>query len=296
MSSRFKFFEDNTESHVHSDNGLFLLPVDNLNKRFLVENHICFYALGQKVTDVKTDMVWIVKSIKKGELGTIVDVEIESHDVLNANPGFNDMIEFAKAFNYPMAKLVLKLNEKGQVDEVLNQDEILERWNHIKDDVLAPLKSSDQDKEVLKNGDIQFSNSLTSIKESLIYSLFFAPVFGKKKQSQNSDVFSGEIFSQLFQNQKISYNLKEVCEKLDENEVVLNHSALIDKYTYSDFSKLYGKMYKELCGPRFLYETSLSSKYKYDVVSGLIKECDAVFIEKANEKLIYESVYKIKMI
>lgn len=294
--SRFKFFEDNTESDVHSDNGLFLLPVDNLNKRFLVENHICFYALGQKVTDVKTDMVWIVKSIKKGNLGTIVDVEIESHDVLNANPGFNDMIEFAKAFNYPMAKLVLKLNEKGQVDAVLNQDEILERWNHIKDDVLAPLKSSDQDKEVLKNGDIQFSNSLNSIKESLIYSLFFAPVFGEKKQSQNADVFSGEISSQLFQNQKISYNLKEVCEKLDENEVVLNHSALIDKYTYSDFGKLYDKMYKELCGPRFLYETSLSSKYKYDVVSGLIKECDAVFIEKANEKLIYESVYKIKMI
>ncbi|MFW0717149.1 hypothetical protein [Pedobacter sp. N23S346] len=295
--SRFKFFDEETENSTNSDQvKLFLKENENLNKRFMVQNHICFYALGQKVTDVKTDMIWIVKSIKKNTLGIIVDVEIESHEVLNANPGFNDMVEFAKAFNYPMAKLVLQLNERGRVDAVLNQGEILERWNEIKQDVLTPLQSSDQDKEVLRNGDIQFNNSLNSIQESLIYNLFFAPVFGGKKISQDSIVYSGDIFSQLFQNQRIPYELKESCTKLAENEVYLNHIAVIDKYTFSDFGKLYAKMYSELCGPKFLYETSFSSKYSYDIASGLINECDAVFIERANEKLKYESIYKIKVI
>lgn len=295
--SRFKFFEDQVESEASSPGvELKLHANDQLNARFAVKNHVCFYAMDQKVSDVRTDMVWLLKSIEDHPEGKIVDLGIESHEVFNANPALKEMIDFAKAFNYPMEKLVLQLDEQSRVAAVLNQQEIWERWNDIKEDVLEPLKASDQDRAVLENGDKQFSSSLEAIKESLSYMLFFGPVCAKMSPSEEMLLAGGKVASQLFAGNHIPFQLKVTCLESGKENISFKHQAQIDPYAVADFSKLYKKMYSELCGSTFDYEATLSATYSYAFSSGLINECTAVFSEKANKGLRYESNYQIKMI
>jgi hypothetical protein len=126
--------------------------------------------------------------------------------------------------------------------------------------------------------------------------LFFAPICAKMIPSEEILIAGGKVSSQLFSGNDIPFQLKVTCLESGRETISFKHLALIDPYAVADFSKLYQKMYSELCGNTFDYEATLSATYNYAFSSGLINECTAVFSEKANKGLRYESTYQIKMI
>jgi len=295
--SRFKFFEEPQEvEQARETDRIHLRLLPSRNHRFSIRYHTQFFAMGQKVTDVQTEIIWILKIVDVFEDGYLVDIEVENHEVFNANPAFKEMIEFSKAFNYPTQKLVIKLNKQGSIERVLNQEEIVERWEEIKGDVLEPLKNTAGDQELLKNGDQQFGDLLPSLKETLLYTVFFSPVLGEKLVKNEHPIGEGSFSSQLFQGIHVPYQIRETLQSTDSAGFQCGHKAYIEKTVGADLTKLYNQSYKELCGPKFSYEIDYQADYNFDWSTGLLTLCRAVFKEKANDGLYFQTDFTIKRI
>ncbi|WP_158825816.1 hypothetical protein [Mucilaginibacter lacusdianchii] len=298
--SNFTFFDrpvaatsttDNKEKQVE------LKLTKGNNKRFEIDYHIKFSAVGQLMTDVRTTTIWLLKVIDQFEDGYLIDVEVEDHKVFNANPAFNDTIDFFRAFNYPTEKLVLKLSKNGCVERVLNQEEVFERWVEIKEKVLAPLGDTDG-KELLKKGDEQFKNTSPSLRESFLFNLFFAPFYGHKTELvNNKTIATVPGTSQLFQAVPVMYDIAEQIKEITEQHIVLTHQANVNNTrTLADFKKLYEQAYQELCGPAFAYKNEYQATYDIDIKLGLINSCKATLIETTGSSLSYETEYSITRI
>ncbi|MBB6111771.1 hypothetical protein SAMN05421821_11452 [Mucilaginibacter lappiensis] len=300
--SVFKFFEESKSEKVGPPSGdirsIALMLQPNKNQRFEISYNIRFFAMGQMVVDVRTSTIWLLKVIDSFENGTLVDVEVEDQQTFNSNPIMNEMQDFAKAFNYPTKMLVIKLMSLGKIERVLNQEEIFSRWEEIKEEALKPLEKADTDKEILQKGDIQFSDTLPALKETLLYSIFFGAFYGTKTVGDNNIVDTGEYNSQLFQTKSIPFELKEKVTDIKPGSINITQSASLinDLQVQEEFGKLYDEMYKQICGPDFNYQYKLLVDYNIDSTSGLINECNASLREKANDMLYYQADYTIKRI
>ena len=300
--SIFKFFDESVSQkptpNVDHKGDVILQLHKNENQRFEINYHNRFFAMGQLMTDIRTTTHWILKKTAPFEDGFWVDLEAEDQQVSNTNPAMNDVIEFAKVFNYPTRMLVLKLSPSGYIERVLNQEEILERWVEIKSDALKSLEETDSDRQILKNGDIQFSNTLPSLKQTQLYNIFFGPFYGAKKEGDGHIVYNGQYGSQLFQNTLINYQVNEKVISVKPDTSTIAHSTVLSNVpeTLEIIKKMYDEMYKQLCGPDFNYQYKLDSQYDIDTVTGLINKSTSTFLEKANDGLYYQTDYSIKRI
>ena len=299
--SNFKFFDqpaiELSKANINDAvNEISLQP--NKNQKYEISYTTKFYALGQLMTNVQTNAVWQFKVINNYEDGYLIDIEVLDHRVSNANPAYDQMIEFLKAFNYPTQLLVLKLNKNGAIERVLNQEEVLERWHDVKEEVLKPLGNNEDDKQILIKGEVQYTNTLPSIKETLLYSLLFGAVYGKKAISSDQYIGNVKSVSQLFQTVPVEYRLTETVNEINNGKLKLVHNAALvnSNFLTADLEKMYVKSYKELCGPEFNYHNAYQANYQYDMASGLLDNCQAKFREKANDKLYFESDYHIKRV
>jgi hypothetical protein len=294
--SKFKFFEPAIveESGQNVDSAFKELKLyPNKNQRYEIAYTTKFSALGELVAHVQTKITWLLKAISQYEDGYMVDIEVLDHRVSNANPAFNQMLDFLKIFNYPTEMLVVKLNKLGVIERVLNQEEILERWDEIKSKELKSLEQTAEDRQLLLKGDVQFSNTLQAIKESFLHNLFFGPLYNTKSAVGEKHAGNVSYLSQLFQGVPVNYLLNERVLNINSSTVAVSHAATAN---HASFKSLYDQQYKALCGDEFNYQNFYKANYELDTASGLINSCTANFLEKANNKLYFEADYTIKRI
>lgn len=300
--SRFKFFPEE-ESNVNivekSSKGYekvdFKLSSD-YSQSFEINYHTEIVALSNKVLEMKTESIWSIKSIIKDSESYVLNLIIEKHEVYNTNEALNDLVNFTKMFNAPLNDLVIRLDASGTIIEILNQEQIFDKWKLLRQELLSSVDDSPESMVIINNGDKQFSNTLSMLQNTLIYNLFFPAVYGIKIKGIKDRVSGGKFVSQLFQERLIAYDINENVVGIRENELELINESDISNFNKKELLPSYNQYYKESMGDVFDYNISYVANYIYDIKSGLIKNCSIDLNEHANENLFFKGKYSITKI
>jgi hypothetical protein len=299
--SMFKFFDENHNpnqdvSHdldVHSAK-LALIP--GSKQRYQISYTASLDALGTKVVDVKSIFVWSFSVIKLSGDTYIVEVGIESTDVHNANESFNQMIDFSRAFNVPLQKLILRLSSSGKIVEIINQSEIEEKWEIVKSEIANVLGSDAISETIIRNGDQSYRNSMAMLNLTLLYRLFFASVYGFKQIQDYKKVDSGLFTSQIFQETQINYEVVEQVKQVTKDTVEIFHETAITETEKIKAKQAYDVYYKPAMGDDFDYKIGYKASYIFNVNNGLLKKCTVNQLEYVNPNLIFNGTYLINQI
>ena len=87
---------------------------------------------------------------------------------MSVYPDYQEAAAFGQLFNRPTERLELKLNFRGEVLEIVNQNEVYANWQALKE-----IDSIAQAQSIIEAGNRAFSNTLPILKEQLLYQLIF---------------------------------------------------------------------------------------------------------------------------
>lgn len=298
-NSRFTFFSNDNEQQVINEplvtNGVVdFKPAPNSNQRFLITHQSNLYALNSSVVDLKAESTWNIKDLQVAADGYIVHMEVEKHELFNKNPALNDMLNFSKLFNLPIQQLSLKLNTNGEVVEVLNQAEIFEKWQLLKQEIGPTLQGDPNADFIYQNGDKQFGNSLGMIRDTTIYKLFFTAQYGTLKKGDTKQISSGKLASQMFQSKEIPYNVIATVKDINQSVLTVAYETSISGFDKKPFEEIYNSVYKEAMGDTFKYRIGYHGDYLYNIRTGMIMSGAVYISEYANDNLFFEESYLIK--
>uniref|UniRef100_A0AAU6WTK6 Uncharacterized protein n=1 Tax=Chryseobacterium endophyticum TaxID=1854762 RepID=A0AAU6WTK6_9FLAO len=99
------------------------------------------------------------------------------HQVKYIKSIYRQFAEYMQKFNKPLEHLVIGLSQEGGVESLVNQEEITERWNMLKNELQPELGNTFEEKNMIEGGDRDFSDTLPLIKNNLLYTLFLNDLF-----------------------------------------------------------------------------------------------------------------------
>jgi len=298
--SIFKFFDESRDNSsfnkVSEDNAVVDFKLrEGFNRRFQLETHSTLFALGNKAIDIRNESVWVIKEIKVIPNGYKLHVEVESHNVFNNNPSFDGVVKFSKLFNIPLQELILNLDLSGNVVQVINQQQVIEVWNAVKTEILPSL-NAEEAQIIIHNGDSQFGNPIVVLRDTLIYNLFFEPVYGIRKKGEIKVLEKKTFTSQLFQNVTIPYNPLQKVTEINKNNLHLSYETEVLGFDKEVLVNVYNQIYKDVMEGGLDYKIGFTGNSIYDMETGLIKNCLIEVRESVNDNLRFECNYSIKEI
>lgn len=298
MSSRFKFFEesvnDQSSPEIFLDKNAidFRLKIGS-NYRFQIEVNSTLYALGNKAIDVKNISVWMLNYIDVTDDGYLIKLTVESDDVFNENPSFDGIVSFSKFFNIPLRELTIKLDSFGNINGIINQQQVIESWQSIKSQILPSL-NAEEATSIIENGNSQFENTLNLLKNTFLYNIFFEPVYGIKQKGETVKLETRKFTSQLFQNLTIPYNPLQKVENFDNDNIKFSYHTEILAFDKTSLIKDYNEIYRNVMEGDLNYQIGYTGSSLYDIKTGLLITSRVRFRESVNENLRFECNYEIK--
>ncbi len=271
--------------------------LNNTFKEFKYKINLCqkLVAKDKVFADTNTEIEWKLSFLEISKNKIIVEIETLSYKVKNQPADTSKLIEFSMLFNFPVEKLVLELDGVGRIKEVLNQKEIFERWLGVRNRQLLPYQNDDSMAGIFIAGDTEFSNTLKSIQENLLYVLFFDGVYGKPLLSDTYYEEGINLYSKLFQGSKISLsNEKHVF--INNHIKIKNIYNLISNAVISSLKSKYMTEYKDVIQNEnfdYIYHIESDSNYSKE---GILNDLVAVCVEKPNENLYHEMKYTIQLL
>ena len=279
---------DNDKSYCLSyDNDIFPLKYKiKLITNAVINDNVC--------NEVETDIEWQINSWKSNEEGFVVQFDSNKHELVKCSPSFEDMKDMFLMFNYPLKNLSLQLNRQGLPISVLNQEEIYRKWIELRVNKFQGFENNEDTKGVIIGGEIDFSKSLPVINSSLIYILFFSPVFGKREKTK-SVIQSIVQDSQFFPQNEIKINIYESLTNISDSDIELIHVANGELQEYIKAEELYNASFRKITEKSFCYDYSMKADYKINH-NGILTHCFAIIKEQADESILSQQIFDINLI
>jgi len=294
MSSRFKFFdEENTKDSVQSSKFILTYPLGKLRYNILVSQNL--NVNGRNFVNSRTHIIWslIVEDVTSENI--IVAIKTEQNKVLNTTPDSTDLLNFSLIFNIPLEYIRLKLNKYGGIEDIMNQNEIFDKWGQLKKNELLKYRDDMSMKGIFTAGDLEFSSSLKVLQQNILYTLFFNDVYNKEIENNISNKHTFKTNSKLFQGNFIDFNHSQSINK-NHDKINVNDSFLQKMTDFSNLKKLYEKDYKVITGDNFSYSYGCNATSIYEAKEGYLEKTTARMEEKANNALFHILQYQIELI
>lgn len=266
-----------------------------LNKEFEYKINIYqkLIANDRSFVNTNTEMIWKYRILNITQNKITIDIETVSYEVKNQPADTTNLINFSMLFNYPTERLTLELDKYGRIIEVVNQQEIFERWLSVRNNQLAQYQHEESMKGIFIAGDTEFSDTKKSLQGNVLYLLFFDEIYNKPA-AEEYEKEQIDLYSKLFQGTKISFkNGQRIFE--DENVRVENDIHFIDDDAL-ELKKKYWVNYKDLVGEDFTYNYYINSEASYNKEKGILINLNAKCVERANEKLFHQTDYTIQLL
>ncbi|MCT2406924.1 LysM domain-containing protein [Chryseobacterium antibioticum] len=276
-------------------NNILKLNTKILNKEFEYKINIYqkLIANDRSFVNTNTEMVWKYRILNITPNKIIIDIETVSYEVKNQPANTTNLINFSMLFNYPTERLTLELDKYGRIIEVVNQQEIFERWLSVRNNQLAQYQHEESMKGIFIAGDTEFSDTKKSLQGNVLYLLFFDEIYNKPA-AEEYEKGKIDLYSKLFQGTKISFKNKQRIFE-DENVRVENGIHFIDDDEL-ELKKKYWVNYKDLVGEDFTYNYNINSEANYNKEKGILINLNAKCVERANEQLFHQTDYTIQLL
>lgn len=254
--------------------------------------------LDKPITHTITKTEWQVsyKSNNRIEAEVIVLKEEQQ-----SGGDWNELFHLMKKLTVPLQKINFELSSKGQIINIINQNEILNKWNEIKVEFVEDNSFS----EILKLGNADYSNPLPTIKKNIIYQLFFFSLYKNVYAMNKPNIVGRDVFLQsvIFPECNFGVNVEEKAYERVGNYVLFNQYTVDKNIDFGRIKSLYKERYKPFmqqntgCDEGVKdYSISYKSNYKVFEEVGKLTYCNATFEEKVNRNLYYKSNIEIKLI
>ena len=277
-------------------NGIIKLELEDNKKRYKITQDSQLFVLNKPITHSIQEIEWEVL-YKKGLYNHQIEIKVLKKEEKQLNSQWNPLLDLLKKLNIPFEKLELELSLEGSANKIINQNEILSKWDNIK----SKLENNPDFNEVIKTGDKDYSNSLPVLRKDILFSLFFSRFYNSEKIYNQSSVIENDkpIYSVLFSGIESKADIKQIIYKKDLHNVYFNQQIINIRSKLSEIKSLYKSQFEKFTGidaDKINYSLSCTSDSILSLKYGNLISSNALFIEKVHEKLYYTSNIKIEEI
>lgn len=262
------------------------------DSKYKIEIFTCLYYLGKPVTENRIDSTWTINYDR--EQNTVL-LEVTDKNRIKVDGQIIPLLDIVDKINKATDSLNLQLNSDKTIKNVINDQQVLDRWEQIKFDDLKFYELEDEYfKLIIQSYNLEFKSLTKSLEKNILYQIFFYPQGNVVVPTAELQLIGENqtVISQLFPQQFISYELYSKSQEIDGKVEVLCRSELAGGWNSRDLQTEFKKSYATLIEDPFDFKFSLESKYNYDE-RGVLKNAKSYIKEQANEKLFYISEYKI---
>ena len=254
---------------------------------------ISFSINGSVINETETEIEWNIEDISSSDDETIIHIKTGVHNIIECDPQYRQLIELMCMFNIPISDLVLVLNKTGMPVKVKNQEDIYNRWKSLRLECFSQLENDETVRPILDAAENDFKNTISLIKKTPLYVLFFSDVYGQEVIN-NSSLFT--LPSQVFTGKDVTFKSSRQIQDNKDGHLKLSIDA--EGVPNEDFRKLYNDKFKQLFqDTSYLYEGKLRASYSYDSKQGIIEFCHAELVENlANNKMCSKQEFEVKFI
>lgn len=192
---------------------------------------------GIVLSDSVTNLIVKQKKIESKEDDIIVEFNI--HDLINKGglEQIQDIINFAGRIEKISHRLVLYIDNKGEIIKVINQPELNEKWKLFKndlsnDDVFNTIPTDNQ-KNIINQGDLEYSLEYPyqdGIKNSIVFYNLIYPFYGMHfSEEQNIQKFQSKRFSSVIKNVLVTFDNEATYYMIDDDFIELRVNSKYDE-------------------------------------------------------------------
>jgi len=257
---------------------------------------------GQELLNAASEQGWYIKNILCNSESIIYDITIVKNEITKHSSVYNDIMDFSRRLHSIYDHLLISTDRTGHLIQVVNQEEIAAKWEHLKTYELAEYFSDEKIEEVKLAVDEEIKNPMPGLKNDWLYILFFMPFPTHLRKKEHT----GKTYRQEYIKVKsiflhginvVLQNNETLKEITDDSIVLKQHSELVDDFRLfgeTEAQKSYKKQYKDLFGKEFEHKFQYKADYVLDRQTGLIRTCKAIVSERLNEQIYAEITYDIK--
>lgn len=195
-----------------------------------------------------------------------VNLEILNTFINDMNPEGQKIAEMGKLFAIPISHLILRLARSGEVDSVLNKNEIAYKWEDLYTNITKDVVDNDFKNKLRQAGDNDYLNPNNTIKSSFLYSVLFFPIFNKEYNERRKDVVVFIDKSKLLQNEPLQYVLENKMEYLNKDVIAFHYRG---KDSSKSLFKKAHKIYKGIVPEEGKFYQTLDILYYANIENGL---------------------------
>lgn len=259
---------------------------------------------------IKTKVVFLGKEISENETVMQWDLDFNTpkHGYLNKKetgrkskgsfPEIKLVSTVLNAMNEASDHLFFQLNPSGEIETLMNNYEVQKRWKAIKaKELTGEIFNIPELTEMFRVCDEEFADLMTSLKNNLLYTLFFIPT-GKITLSKDETLFQlseNKALSQFFQPVFIPYALQYEAEE-EEGSIKLHLVGSTDKEGLSpQLEEAFKEKYAEISRIPLDFDFNIEGYYQYSS-EGLLRQGRIFVREQVNPNCFYTATYEFKII
>lgn len=192
---------------------------------------------GIVLSDSVTNLIVNQKKIEEINDDVIVDFTINNLKNEGGLEQIQEVVNFAGRIEKISHRLVLYIDDKGEIIKVVNQNELNDKWNVLKsnlhkDEVFKTI-SSEHQKNIINQGDLEYSLNFPyqdGIKNSIVFYNLIYPFYGKLFSEENNiQKFKSKRFSSIIKNVSVSFLNEASYYVIDDEFIEIRVASTYDE-------------------------------------------------------------------
>lgn len=224
---------------------------------------------------------------------SLINFEIADTFISNTNPEGQKIAEMGKIFALPINNLIMELNPKGKIKDILNKSEIARKWQELFNQISQGMDENIKEK-IKEEGDRDYLNPTKAVKGSFLHEIFFLPIFGTDLTKTTAGRFTVNNKVKLLENMDADYTFTGQVKYVDENIFIAEYNDSYDD-SFGLMNKA-RKIYKELIPKKSRFHQEVKMVYKFDINRGLPFEIEVLYVELIEGALKYTQMSTFKLL
>ncbi len=253
---------------------------------------ICSADESNIASQMKSNVVFSVEKSVEGK-DAIVIFEVQESMVKNSNPEGQKMADMGKMFAIPTNRLVLSLDQKGNIKGVLNEREVYSKWRELYK-TLSEGMGNELKQQLKDNGDREFNNILKGIQNSFLHAVFFNPIYQYEISTYAKHSFDMSNNIKLIQGENVELKLGGKMKQVNNDSLIINYSSYL--YGDSGLLKSARKLYQDAIPKESDVKVDIDVDYVYDIRSALPTYIVATYMETIEGTIKYKQQSEVKIL
>ncbi|MBO9618760.1 MAG: hypothetical protein J7539_06940 [Niabella sp.] len=252
----------------------------------------------------KTEVTFAVDSFNETQTHIDCAVDIIQNDEKKSVDILQEMKEYAKKLSEPFDTYSLRINQKGVVENVLNLQEIREKWEAMKmklqeDNLFASLPEKEKNKFFIL-GETHLSNPrevLEDVAKSPLYGNVFNQIYEQDYTIENAHKYQTRQYpSGFFRDIQIPVDCYLTINELETSVYELVFDGALNNLTYprKEIASAYKENYQKFGEPFMFYTFDVKARYLIDQTNNLFSGVKIYVNERVNNLLSFFSEINIK--